>query len=412
MNELMTIPKVVFKNKATIVLTVFQVALTLAILVNTYASFDGFKKMIGDNMGMDQERIVTAEITSINLPDASGSEDVLDFYRDHATQNFNIISEIPGVESVSNIDSFPMSDDAKVEKVSLARDSETSMPITVYTGDEKVIGTLGLEVVAGSNFLSSDAQWVIDSEIANRQPLAIISSALAKNLFGEENPLGKTIYISNQQLTVAAVTNVLPGLHPLWANSKYSAIVPGRLAFEKRRFMIKVSSNAQVNHVLSQVENDLTGGAHANRFIVFISTIKDIKEETLNSASSTLKILGFVSILLLVVTAFGTYGQTSFLVSKRGKETGIKRAIGATKSDVLIYYLAENSLVTVIGIFFGLALAYMLNFLLVSGLGATKINTEIVIPSILFIWVVGILSAILPAWQATRIPPALATRST
>jgi putative ABC transport system permease protein len=142
-----------------------------------------------------------------------------------------------------------------------------------------------------------------------------------------------------------------------------------------------------------------------------ITPLSELKSATLATASATLKILGFITVLLLIVSALGIYGQTSFNIARKAKETGIKRALGATKFDILSYYLLQNWLVTSFGILLGLILATLLNYVLIQGLGATQINLTFILPSILFLWIVGLMATYFPARRASNISPVQATRA-
>src|SRR3546814_16609456 len=66
-------------------------------------------------------------------------------------------------------------------------------------------------------------------------------------------------------------------------------------------------------------------------------------------------------VALLLVTALGIVGLTSFWVSQRRRQIGVRRALGATRGDILRYFQTENFLIVSVGIVMGLLLAYGLN---------------------------------------------------
>jgi putative ABC transport system permease protein len=98
-------------------------------------------------------------------------------------------------------------------------------------------------------------------------------------------------------------------------------------------------------------------------------------------------------------------------VNQRRKQIGVRRAIGARRFDILRYFLIENFLVTSAGIGVGIALARGLNQLLVSQLEIERLPLAQLPLGALGLWLLGLLAAFGPAWRASRIPPAEATRS-
>ncbi|MGO4781242.1 ABC transporter permease, partial [Lysobacter sp. 2RAB21] len=75
-------------------------------------------------------------------------------------------------------------------------------------------------------------------------------------------------------------------------------------------------------------------------------------------------LLSAVCIALLIVTALGIVGLASFWVQQRTKQIGVRRALGATRGQILRYFQTENFLLTSIGIVLGMALAFAINLAL------------------------------------------------
>ena len=79
-----------------------------------------------------------------------------------------------------------------------------------------------------------------------------------------------------------------------------------------------------------------------------------------------MRVLGIITLLLLTVTALGIFGTTSFSVTQRTKQIGTRRALGASRSEIVRYFLVENSLIAAMGIALGLVGAMGLNVFLVT----------------------------------------------
>ena len=123
-------------------------------------------------------------------------------------------------------------------------------------------------------------------------------------------------------------------------------------------------------------------------------------------------LLGFgVSIALLVITALGVVGLTSFWVQQRRRQIGIRRALGATRGDILRYFQLENFLLVTIGIVIGMALAYAINLWLMDTYHIPRLPAAFLPVGALVLWVLGQLAVLGPAIRASLIPPAINLRA-
>jgi putative ABC transport system permease protein len=115
--------------------------------------------------------------------------------------------------------------------------------------------------------------------------------------------------------------------------------------------------------------------------------------------------------LLVFVTALGIIGITSLSVAERTKQIGTRRALGATRRDILTHFLLENWMVTTAGLVLGIAATYALNFLLVSHVSGVKMDWRYVAVGMVLLWMNGVVATILPAMRGASVSPAIATRS-
>ncbi|MDB5952536.1 MAG: permease family protein, partial [Massilia sp.] len=118
-----------------------------------------------------------------------------------------------------------------------------------------------------------------------------------------------------------------------------------------------------------------------------------------------------VSALLLVITASGIVGMASLWVTQRRKQIGVRRALGARRADILRYFIAENVMITGVGVAGGAVLAIALNQLLVSKLEMTRLPPVYLVWGTGLFFVLGIVAVYGPAWRAASISPATATRT-
>jgi putative ABC transport system permease protein len=122
-------------------------------------------------------------------------------------------------------------------------------------------------------------------------------------------------------------------------------------------------------------------------------------------------LMGIICMVLLGTTAAGIVGLTSFWVSQRRKHIGVRRALGATKRDILSYFCTENLLLSVGGIAIGALLAVALNVVLVDRFEMQRLSLTYVVVGMVVILLLGQSAVFVPAWRASRLPPVEATRS-
>jgi putative ABC transport system permease protein len=120
--------------------------------------------------------------------------------------------------------------------------------------------------------------------------------------------------------------------------------------------------------------------------------------------------LGVVSALLLAVTGFGVVGLTTYWVSQRRRQIGMRRAMGARRADILSYFHTENLLIVGVGCALGVVLGLMINTLLASSMQLTRMSVAYVCIGALIVLVLCQLAVLWPALRAASISPAIATR--
>jgi putative ABC transport system permease protein len=129
------------------------------------------------------------------------------------------------------------------------------------------------------------------------------------------------------------------------------------------------------------------------------------------SADRTLALmLTLVCLLLLAVTALGIVGMTSYWVSQRQRQIGIRRALGASRAEILRYFQTENLLISGVGVLGGVALALAGNFWIVRSFAMQRLPDEYLLVGVAAMLALGQLAVLWPALRAAGVPPATATR--
>jgi putative ABC transport system permease protein len=142
-----------------------------------------------------------------------------------------------------------------------------------------------------------------------------------------------------------------------------------------------------------------------------VQTYSQIRAEYFQRDTTMIGLLAASGLGLLFVSALGVGGLANFWVQQRRRSIGIRRAIGATRGDILRYFQTENYLIVSVGIVLGLLLAVLLNLVLMTPYELPRLPLYYLPVGALMLWALGQLAVLAPARRAAAVPPVVATRS-
>lgn len=140
-------------------------------------------------------------------------------------------------------------------------------------------------------------------------------------------------------------------------------------------------------------------------------TFSAIRSGYFADMTSMIWILVLICAVMLGVTAFGIVGLSSFWVTQRRSQIGIRRTLGARRRDILRYFQTENFLLVTAGIVCGMILAYGVNLFLMSQFELSHMPWSYLPAGAIALWLLGQLAVLGPALRASHVPPVVATRS-
>jgi putative ABC transport system permease protein len=144
--------------------------------------------------------------------------------------------------------------------------------------------------------------------------------------------------------------------------------------------------------------------------VIKVSSMLETRAEAYRTQRGLAGLLGAVALTLVAVTAFGMVGLTSYWVSQRRRQIGIRRALGATRLAILRQFQRENLIIAAAGVVAGCVLAIALNVWLVGRFEMVRIGNGYIVGGGLAMLLLGQLAVFLPASRAMGIPPATAAR--
>jgi len=391
------------RHKLTVCLLVMQVALTCAIVCNVAS-------IIGHRLSQMQmpSGVAEDELTMIESISVAESANPLAAH----DADLAALRAIPGVTSVAAVDSVPFSGNNWSNGISLVPNGPALTAATAYSGTPEELHTLGVRLVAGRLFLpeeyiSLDARH--DWTGIDHVPSTIITRSLAEKLFPGQDPLGKVIYPGNGPVRVVGVVEQLlrPSLDESEGNG-YSTLFPMLPDTAGITYVMRTAPQER-ERVLKQAQRVLTA-LDGNRVLRRTQTFAQLRSDYFRRDRTMISLLLTAALGLLLVTAAGIAGLASFWVQQRRRSIGIRRAIGATRQDILRYFQTENFVIVGMGVILGAALAYGLNVLLMEHYALRRLPWFYVPVGALALWGLGQLAVLGPAWRASRVPPVVATR--
>ena len=392
------------KHRIPAVLIVLEIALSCAVLCN--AVF-----MIGTRLGdirlgdsINEQNLIVLTLNGANPKRA----------RSDIPRNLEALRHIPGVQGAAVMNTAPLTNNAWNFNLTTTSDPKADGPNTaVYyigAGADKV---LGLQLKQGRLFtLNEYAEGKIGSSFLPETHVAVVTQSFAERMWPGGSAVGKKIYAGKQfwYSVVGVVGDVLrPSRQGEGANSfYYSAFFPVQPSENMTYYLIR-SAPQDRQRVIDAAEKvlgtlDVNAVAKGKRF-------SDIRDAYFANTRSMVWMLALVCLVMLAVTAFGIVGLTSFWVAQRRRQIGIRRAVGATRGDILSYFRTENFLLSSIGVVLGMALAFGINLYLMRSYEMDRMPWYYLPGGAIALWLLGQLAVFGPAYRAASVPPVEATRS-
>jgi putative ABC transport system permease protein len=409
--EIRPILSALLRNKTGPILVALQVALSLAILSNAAHIVNERRAVAARPSGLADEHS-TFYITVRSLSNDTPEQQLANIKRQTA-----LLRAVPGVASVAHTTQMPLGRSGSNNGVSIDRRQtrQSAIASTYYSGDS-LVKTYGLKLVEGRDFLPQELVDVNEGTSTEYPKQVIITQSLATKLWPGQSAVGKTMFFgTGNDAQPAQVVGVVEALMSTQAEvgeaGEHSAIVPARLYGGGPVDLYALRTEpGQRDRVMEEAEEALRKSS-ATPMITKMKTSDEDRKERYRADVALQWMLITVGVLLLLITASGIVGMASLWVTQRRKQIGVRRALGARKTDILRYFITENFMITSAGVFGGVALGLALNQLLVSKLEMARLPAGYLVFGALGFWLLGVLAAYGPAWRAASISPATATRS-
>jgi predicted permease len=368
-------------------LVIFEISVTMALLIVTSIMFDGYRRALSPDQGFDRRPLVAARV------EAAGGVKTLDI-RER-------LGALPGVSGAAAATSVPLAGRGAQQK--FARDaggSEGLRAEQVFVTSD-FFATLGVPIRSGRGFSPHDDE-------SGGAPIVIINEAMARRLSPGRNPVGTQVWSSGKAYNVVGVVADylwMPLARP--APAAYLPLSQQTDGAKHMQFVVRAAGSAAGLVQTVAIEVRRFRPDHVVSAFTMQSVVDAIGGEivTIVYPMTVLMAIG------IFLSAAGIYAVLAFAIARRSKEIALRMAIGATHRHVLRLVASLSLRLLSLGIVFGTALMYGLSRLAQGSGGVfdSRSSAVFAVP-ILVLLGVGVLATWIPLRRAIAIDPAALLR--
>jgi len=397
-------------HKLTATLLTLQVAITFAIVCNVVYMIASRVERISVSTAIAESELSVIHSTGIEKgenPQARHAADLM------------ALRAIPGVRSAVAVSySLPLNQNESSRGTCPSKEAlDRAMQLmsikgsgcvepSVYDGTPGLIDTWGLHLVEGRDFRPDE--YATDGKPA----VAIITRALAQHLYPGRPALGQSMYDGERFIRVVGIVDALLRPNLRTPDVDYDSMILPQPPDAASVLYVLRSAPGDRQRVLQAAAATLVK-VNPNRIVdpKRMHTYSEVRAGYFQRDTTMIGLLIASALGLLFVTALGIAGLANFWVQQRTRTIGIRRAIGATRADILRYFQAENFLIVSGGVLLGMLLAVALNLWLMNRYELPRLPLWYLPVGALALWVLGQLAVLAPALRASRVAPVVATRS-
>jgi predicted permease len=385
-------------------LVVFQVALSLPLVLAASLLLRSLEKLEGQNLGIDQEHILLVQIDprlAGYKPNQLGS-----LYQ----RLLDRVNVLPGVRSASLAFYSPLSGSSQSGNISIQgytpRPGQNMDSWYLQVGP-KYFETEGIPLLLGRAIGPQDTQA--------SPPAAVVNDSFARYFFPNQNPIGKRFSPGEPFKS--------PGIEIVGvvADVKYESLrekVPRMLFLpvfqmegdsvyvddlEVRTVGDPTSVATEVERAIPEIDKNLP--------VLKVTTLSEQVHGSVDQERTISELSSFFGLLALTLACVGLYGLMAYTVARRTNEIGIRMALGAERADILRMVMRETLLLVVAGVAIGIPVALAAARLISSRLfGLTPTDQLMVLLATLLMTAVAAFAGYLPARRASRVNPMVALR--
>ena len=306
---------------------------------------------------------------------------------------------------------------AKLEGVKAASPMTNGSYVVIYQNKNWTTSVAGVNANFQdvNNWTMTSGRFFSDKNVQNRERVAVVGQTVVKNLFTDEDPVGKEIRVKNIPFRVIGVLKS-KGNGTMGNDQDDTVLIPYTTSMERvegidylRRVYVVAKDDGGIDRLQADIENLLRVRHNikdTNLDDFNIQNMKSIMETVAQTTGTFTLFLGAVAAISLVVGGIGIMNIMLVSVTERTREIGVRKALGATYSVIVTQFLIEAVVISLMGGFIGIAFGIGASKVIgmVSGM-STIVSVPTIIMSFAFSMAIGLIFGIYPARKAAKLNP-------
>ncbi|HEX3746579.1 MAG TPA: ABC transporter permease [Bryobacteraceae bacterium] len=392
------------KERLRSALVMAEVMASVVLLVSTGLLLRALWKLQGVDPGFRTEGVLTLR-TALPSPKYDATALRANFYN----RVLGDVRQLPGVRSAAYITGIPMVMGGGIWPVEVGEhvvgrtEAHTASMRFVTPG---YFAAMQIPLKAGRD--------VSDNDILTRPYAAVVSESFAQRYWPHQDPLGRHFKMAFQDRTVVGVagdTRVrgLEGESEPQVYFPYRQVEDGSFqGYTPKDLVVRAEGNAAA--LLPQIQR-IVRAADSEQPVSNARMLADIVEASTASRAVEVRVLGAFAAIAFLLAAIGIHGVLAFAVSSRGREIGVRMALGAGRGDIVRMVLLRGALLAVLGVIPGVALAWYAGRTMEALLDGVKpYDAATFLAAAGLCVTMTLLGCLLPAWRAARVDPMTAMR--
>ncbi|MDU8008428.1 MAG: ABC transporter permease, partial [Veillonella sp.] len=306
---------------------------------------------------------------------------------------------------------------AKLEGVKAASPMTNGSYVVIYQNKNWTTSVVGVNANFQdvNNWTMTSGRFFSDKNVQNRERVAVVGQTVVKNLFADEDPVGKEIRVKNIPFRVIGVLKS-KGNGTMGNDQDDTVLIPYTTSMERvegidylRMVYVVAKDDEGIDRLQADIENLLRVRHNikdTNLDDFNIQNMKSIMETVAQTTGTFTLFLGAVAAISLVVGGIGIMNIMLVSVTERTREIGVRKALGATYSVIVTQFLIEAIVISLMGGFIGIAFGIGASKVIgmVSGM-STVVSVPTIIMSFAFSMAIGLIFGIYPARKAAKLNP-------
>jgi putative ABC transport system permease protein len=392
------------RNRVRSVLVIFEIALSLILLVGAGLLFQSFRRLLEVSPGFEADKVLTADV-SVSDQKYPQEEQRSAFFHEALER----MKAVPDVQAVGAVYPLPLGGSFESFTFDIAG-RPPFQPGQQPSSDRRVISpdyfkAMSIPVVKGRAFDDRDRE--------KAPAVVIVNETFARRFFPGEDPVGKAIIPGEggEPVTRQIVGVVGDVRHAgLDAERTPEYYVPYEQADVDHLTVVARTASGNPASVAGALRG-VVAAMDKEQPVYNIRPMTQLLDESVARRRFNMMLLGGFALLALLLASVGIYGVISYSVAQRTREIGIRIALGAQIGDVIKLILKQGLALALAGLAVGLVVAFFITKLMSSllfGVGATDPVTFASVALILLF--VALLACYIPARRAANVDPNVALR--